>query len=140
MKWERVYRIGAGLHNLGNTCFLNSVVQCLTYTPPLANYLLSKEHSRTCERGGQLGGRQGQGSHAGGEMECLPVLLSALCSAPLHVALSRGVRVSGCTFSAPSCPFLHREVVPAYGSLFLAIAVFPSSASLCLRRLCLCWV
>ncbi|KAF1446761.1 Ubiquitin carboxyl-terminal hydrolase 36, partial [Spheniscus demersus] len=51
MKWERVYRIGAGLHNLGNTCFLNSVVQCLTYTPPLANYLLSKEHSRTCHQG-----------------------------------------------------------------------------------------
>lgn len=49
LKWERVYRVGAGLHNLGNTCFLNSTVQCLTYTPPLANYLLSKEHSRACE-------------------------------------------------------------------------------------------
>ncbi|XP_024061690.1 ubiquitin carboxyl-terminal hydrolase 36 [Terrapene carolina triunguis] len=52
MKWERVYRVGAGLHNLGNTCFLNSTVQCLTYTPPLANYLLSKEHSRSCHQGG----------------------------------------------------------------------------------------
>ncbi|NXK47524.1 UBP36 hydrolase, partial [Chauna torquata] len=30
----------------------NSTVQCLTYTPPLANYLLSKEHSRTCHQGG----------------------------------------------------------------------------------------
>lgn len=49
LKWERVYRVGAGLHNLGNTCFLNSTIQCLTYTPPLANYLLSKEHSRNCE-------------------------------------------------------------------------------------------
>lgn len=49
LKWERMYRVGAGLHNLGNTCFLNSTVQCLTYTPPLANYLLSKEHSRACE-------------------------------------------------------------------------------------------
>ncbi|NXI65470.1 UBP36 hydrolase, partial [Anseranas semipalmata] len=29
-----------------------STVQCLTYTPPLANYLLSKEHSRTCHQGG----------------------------------------------------------------------------------------
>ncbi|XP_048466755.1 ubiquitin carboxyl-terminal hydrolase 36 isoform X2 [Rhincodon typus] len=48
MKWVRVCRVGAGLHNLGNTCFLNSTVQCLTYTPPLANYLLSKEHSKTC--------------------------------------------------------------------------------------------
>ncbi|NXJ83966.1 UBP36 hydrolase, partial [Trogon melanurus] len=52
MKWERVYRVGAGLHNLGNTCFLNSTVQCLTYTPPLANYLLSKEHGRSCVQGG----------------------------------------------------------------------------------------
>ncbi|XP_071620437.1 ubiquitin carboxyl-terminal hydrolase 36 isoform X2 [Heliangelus exortis] len=52
MKWERIYRVGAGLHNLGNTCFLNSTVQCLTYTPPLANYLLSKEHSRSCGQGG----------------------------------------------------------------------------------------
>lgn len=49
LKWERVYRVGAGLNNLGNTCFLNSTVQCLTYTPPLATYLLSKEHARSCE-------------------------------------------------------------------------------------------
>ncbi|XP_053516358.1 ubiquitin carboxyl-terminal hydrolase 36 isoform X1 [Artibeus jamaicensis] len=52
LKWERVYRVGAGLHNLGNTCFLNSTVQCLTYTPPLANYLLSREHARNCHQGG----------------------------------------------------------------------------------------
>ncbi|XP_017280884.1 ubiquitin carboxyl-terminal hydrolase 36 isoform X2 [Kryptolebias marmoratus] len=52
LKWERVYRVGAGLHNLGNTCFLNSTIQCLTYTPPLANYLLSKEHSRACHQSG----------------------------------------------------------------------------------------
>ncbi|XP_058140802.1 ubiquitin carboxyl-terminal hydrolase 36 [Dasypus novemcinctus] len=51
LKWERVYRVGAGLHNLGNTCFLNSTVQCLTYTPPLASYLLSKEHTRHCHQG-----------------------------------------------------------------------------------------
>ncbi|XP_057265639.1 ubiquitin carboxyl-terminal hydrolase 36-like [Pezoporus wallicus] len=51
MEWEKRYRIGAGLRNLGNTCFLNSTVQCLTYTPPLANYLLSKEHRCTRDQG-----------------------------------------------------------------------------------------
>ncbi|KAM9537689.1 ubiquitin carboxyl-terminal hydrolase 36-like [Guaruba guarouba] len=51
MKWEKRHRIGAGLRNLGNTCFLNSTVQCLTYTPPLANYLLSKEHRCTRDQG-----------------------------------------------------------------------------------------
>uniref|UniRef100_A0A8C9SX91 Ubiquitin carboxyl-terminal hydrolase n=1 Tax=Scleropages formosus TaxID=113540 RepID=A0A8C9SX91_SCLFO len=52
LKWNQVHRIGAGLHNLGNTCFLNSALQCLTYTPPLANYMLSREHSKTCHEPG----------------------------------------------------------------------------------------
>ncbi|XP_041671689.1 ubiquitin carboxyl-terminal hydrolase 42 [Cheilinus undulatus] len=52
LKWTQVHRIGAGLQNMGNTCFLNSALQCLTYTAPFANYLLTREHSKTCHEPG----------------------------------------------------------------------------------------
>uniref|UniRef100_A0A3B6QJK7 USP domain-containing protein n=1 Tax=Triticum aestivum TaxID=4565 RepID=A0A3B6QJK7_WHEAT len=51
----RVYlrRIGAGLRNLGNTCYLNSVLQCLTYTEPFVAYLQSGKHtSSSCRAAG----------------------------------------------------------------------------------------
>lgn len=49
MDWQQRQRPGAGLFNLGNTCYINVILQCLTHTPPLANYLLSYEHSQSCE-------------------------------------------------------------------------------------------
>lgn len=49
LEWQQSQGAGAGLYNLGQTCFINSVLQCLTYTPPLANYFLSGVHSLSCE-------------------------------------------------------------------------------------------
>ncbi len=40
---------GRALANLGNTCFLNAALQCLCYTPALAAYLASREHSQSCK-------------------------------------------------------------------------------------------
>ena len=38
-----------GLKNIGNTCFLNSVLQCILYTIPLKNYLNFSNHTKTCK-------------------------------------------------------------------------------------------
>lgn len=36
--------------NTGNSCYLNSILQALTYTPALSNYLYSDEHVKTCQK------------------------------------------------------------------------------------------
>ncbi|KAI8089985.1 uncharacterized protein BX664DRAFT_334380 [Halteromyces radiatus] len=47
-RWKQGRTIGPGFVNGQNTCFLNSVLECLTYTPPLAQYFLYQGHRKHC--------------------------------------------------------------------------------------------
>ena len=42
MQWKTASRAGPGLFNHGNTCFLNSTVQCLLHTPALSQILFTE--------------------------------------------------------------------------------------------------
>lgn len=51
---SKEWTVGAGMVNMGNTCYLNSTLQALFHVPAFVNWLVSeRQHMAECETTGK---------------------------------------------------------------------------------------
>lgn len=55
MNWSKLKKNGIGLYNIGNNCYLNATLQCMAYTPPFSQWLITRPHANGCRLKKQKG-------------------------------------------------------------------------------------
>lgn len=74
-----------GLKNLGNTCYMNSILQCLSNTPQLREYCVSDMYKSNISRRNKTNGQV---------IEEVAALLKELWNGQYKCVASRDLRVS----------------------------------------------
>jgi ubiquitin carboxyl-terminal hydrolase 36/42 len=79
--YNQIRNAGAGMFNMGNTCYLNSTLQALFHTPSLYNYLMSDKHKMQCR------------NNNGSVQPCMICILTSTLKETLNSKVMRPLKV-----------------------------------------------